>query len=168
MPHLRWSILPLGLAACAPAQAPPAVPPPAQAAAATSGISLAAFRQLRWLEGRWRGDQPNGQPFFEGYRFENDSTLRSYSYADATSRVPTDSGAITLRAGQVTTGSGGARWIADELTAARIRFVPLAGVGNSFVWEKTSPDAWTATLSWPATAERPPRQVVYQMTRLEP
>lgn len=165
--HLRRFALVAALAACAPAPTPPA-PQPAEADAVGAGISLAAFRQLRWVEGRWRGEQPNGQPFFEGYRFENDSTIRSYSYPDAASRVPSDSGAITLRAGRVTTGSGGARWIADELTAARIRFVPLAGVSNSFVWERTSPDAWTATLSFPATAERPAREVVYPMTRLRP
>lgn len=161
----RWFVLAAALAACAPAH-PPA-PAPAEAPGG-SGITVAAFRQLRWVEGRWRGDQPNGEPFFESYRFENDSTIRSYTYADATNRVPTDSGAITLRAGQVTTGTGAARWVAAELTATRVRFVPLAGVRNSFVWERTSPDAWTATLSWPATADRPAREVIYPMRRLEP
>jgi hypothetical protein len=156
------TVLLAGLVACAPA------PALAQAAAADSGVSVAAFGQLRWVEGRWRGEQPNGQPFFEAYRFENDSTIRSYTYADAASTVPTDSGAITLRGGQVTTGGGGARWAAAELTATRIRFAPVAGARNAFVWERTSADAWTATLSWPATAERPTREVVYPMSRLRP
>lgn len=162
--RLRLLVLVAGLVACAPAQAQV----PAAPAAVGAGISLAAFQQLRWIEGRWQGEQPDGGHFVESYRFENDSTIRSYTYADAESRVPTDSGAITLRAGQVTTGSGTARWVAVELTDTRVHFAPLAGVRNSFVWEKSSPDAWVAFLHWPATAERPEREVVYPMTRLRP
>ena len=142
--------------------------PAAAQDAPAGGTTVAAFQQLRWIEGRWRGEQPNGPAFFEEYRFENDSTIRSYTFADAASRVPTDSGAIMLRGGQVTTGSGGTRWAAAELAAGRARFEPVAGARNSFVWQRTSPDAWTATLSWPATADRPAREVVYPMTRLRP
>jgi hypothetical protein len=112
--------------------------------------------------------QPNGRPFFERYRFENDSTIRSYTYPDAEATAPTDSGEIVLRAGRVTTGSGGARWIADELTATRASFVPLTGARNSFVWERKTADSWTATLRTPASADRPASEVVYPMTRLAP
>ena len=131
-------------------------------------VSPAEFQQLRWMEGRWRGEEPNGQSFFEGYRFENDSTIRSYTYADSANRVPTDSGAIALRGGEVTSGSEGARWVASELTASHIEFAPQVGVRNSFVWQRESDDAWTATLRWPGTADRPAREVVYRMRRLSP
>ena len=171
--HCRWwtGIL-LVAGACASPQAAPRAAGGSVAAvdgaARPPRISVAAFRQLRWLEGRWRGDQPDGNPFFEGYRFENDSTIRSYTYADSVTRVAADSGAIVLRGGEVTTGSERASWAASGLTATRIEFVPRAGARNSFVWEKSSPDSWTATLRWPATADRPAREVVYPMRRLSP
>jgi hypothetical protein len=166
---MRWMILPLALFVAACAQPAPRAPAaPASTPGAPASVSVSGFQNLRWVAGRWRGMQPNGRPFFERYRFENDSTIRSYTYADSTATLPADSGEIVLRAGQVTTGSGGARWVADEITATRVSFVPLRGASNSFVWERTSPDSWTATLRTPATADRPAREVVYPMTRLEP
>ena len=170
---MRWKILSLLLVAAACGQTAPRgdAAPPASAAvspATPAAVSASGFQSLRWVVGKWRGMQPDGAAFYERYRFENDSTIRSYTYADSVGTVPTDSGEIVLRAGQVTTGSGAARWVVDELTANRVSFAPLAGVQNSFVWERTSTDAWTATLRWPASGDRPARQVVYPMTRLAP
>jgi hypothetical protein len=161
-------VLVAGVAACgSPRTSAPA------AAAVREGevrsISVQEFQQLRWVEGRWRGDQPDGKPFYEAYRFVNDSTIRSYSYADSASgAVPSDSGFIALRGGEVTTGGEGARWVASQLTASRIDFAPRVGASNSFTWQRASADAWTATLRWPATADRPAREVIYPMRRLAP
>src|SRR5688500_19391052 len=38
-------------------------------------LTAAELQKLRWIEGSWRGTGVNQPPFFERYRFENDSTL---------------------------------------------------------------------------------------------
>jgi len=129
----------------------------------------AGFAQLRWIEGAWQGVGGEGtdqEPFFEGYRMVDDSTMRTYTYDDAENPVPSDSGTITLRGGIVETGSEGSRYVATDLAEGRIHFEPAFGARNAFTWERTSPDAWTATLTWPATATEPAGSRVYLMTRL--
>jgi hypothetical protein len=37
---------------------------------------------LRWIEGTWRGSGVDQAPFFERYRFENESTLAVDSFSD--------------------------------------------------------------------------------------
>lgn len=133
---------------------------------AARAVSVAEFGTLRWLEGRWRGTQPDGRPFYESYRVADDSTITTYP--DATSTTPSDSGAVALRGGVVATGSGGARWVVAELEPGRVHFAPDGSAQNHFTWVRRSPDAWTATLVWPATPERSAREVVYEMQRLRP
>jgi hypothetical protein len=36
------------------------------------------FKNLRWLEGSWKGDY-NGQPFYEGWRLVNNELVNSRS-----------------------------------------------------------------------------------------
>jgi hypothetical protein len=141
-------------------QRPPSPDPPAPVAVR---VSAEQFRALAWLDGRWRGTMPDGKPFFEGYRMLNDSTVRSYDYPDSTAVVPSDSGAISLRGGELVTGSGGREWVATELGEGFARFEPRRGAKNSFTWQRTGPDAWTATLRW--AAEAPVRETVYSMVR---
>lgn len=132
-------------------------------------FTVAGFAQLRWIEGAWQGVGGEGtdqEPFFEGYRMVDDSTMRTYTYDDAENPVPSDSGTITLRGGIVETGGEGARYVATNLVDGRIHFEPAFGARNAFTWERTSPDAWTATLSWPASAGQPAGTRVYLMTRL--
>lgn len=160
----------IAAASCSPADDLPGTNRPAELTTTVSPqpltVTTDAFRMLGWLEGRWRGDQPNGLPFFEEYRFENDSTIRSFTYADSVTSTPTDSGAIVLRNSVVTTGSEGTRWAVRELSESRVGFEPQVGADNSFVWERVSSDAWTATLRWPGTKNRPAREVVYRMARV--
>ena len=154
------------VAACSPATTPRASAPAAVALRTTPPFTAAEFRQLRWLEGRWRGGQPNGERFYEGYRLANDSTLRSYDFADSVSTTPKDSSEIRLRSGVIVSGSGNTRWEVAELSGARVHFIPVQGARNDFTWEKLSADEWKATLHWPANADRAERTVIYPMTRL--
>jgi hypothetical protein len=144
----------VGLIACA--APPPHTPPVTQPNPLT---------QVRWLEGRWTGIQQNGHVFFEGYHFLNDSTIRTYSFADSLSVAPTDSGTIQSRGGTITTGEGSSLWAVDLLTADSVRFAPVRGASNTFVWRRLSADQWVAVLSWPATPDRAARRVEYLMRR---
>lgn len=156
------------LGACsAPAQRPTG------AAAGPTGtapltVDLAAFGTLQWLEGHWRGTRPDGTPFFERYRFADDSTLYTFTFPDSSGLTPSDSGVIVLRGGAVVSEQGGARWVVTELADGRVRFDPLADARHSLTWVRRSPDAWVSTLRWPPGADGRAREVVYPMRRLPP
>lgn len=131
----------IAVGACAAKDVPP---PPAPAAR----VSAAQFGQLRWLEGRWRGAEEAGAPFFESYRFLDDSTIASYSYSDSTFATVTDSGRIEFRGDSVTSGWPVAERVATALDSASIAFSAPARGGNTFSWHLEAPGAWTARLAW--------------------
>jgi hypothetical protein len=145
------------------AESPATGPPVAEPTPIT--VTAAEFAGLRWLEGRWVGHGPDGKPFFEGYRVADDSTIVTYGYPDAASTTPGDSSTIALRAGVVTTGEGG-RYVLTELSDGHAQFSPRGPARNSFDWDRTSPNAWVATLRWPDNSDGSAREVVYQMRRL--
>jgi len=126
-------------------------------------VSPADFRQLGWIEGRWVGHAPDGRPFYEEYRFTDDSTIGTWSYADSTAGTPVDSGAIRLRAGQVTSGNDMVAWVVTALDANRVAFAPQRGVRNSFSWERGAQGGWVARLHWTADGRQPAGDVVYHM-----
>lgn len=125
---------------------------------------MAQLQGLRWLEGHWRGTGEDQMPFYEGYRFLNDSTIQTKNYTDSTLTQVADSGHIALVGGRLTSGSGNARWGATEIDSLHVHFEPQEGVQNAFTWTYQSPSAWTATLHW--TEDGQPIRRVYQMQRL--
>jgi hypothetical protein len=124
-------------------------------------VSVAQFRSLAWLEGTWRGEGGGNRPFYERYRFVDDSTLRSWELADSLGTVR-DSGMIALRGGHVTTGNYGV----TRIEVGAVRFDPVRNASNDFTWTRDDGDGWTAVLHWPATASRPERSVTYVMRRI--
>src|SRR6267142_3541811 len=85
---------------------------PSPPVATPAPVSLDQFQTLHWLEGTWRGTGPGVTPFYESYRYLNDSTIRSFSYPDSTFAEARDSGTIAWRSGQVTSGDSGFSWVA--------------------------------------------------------
>ena len=154
----------LFLCACRKAeQAPPPPPPPSSPVALA--VTPAQFRGLAWLEGRWIGTQDGAGHFYEGYRFADDSTLRTYDYADSSAAPPSDSGEIILRADTVFSGSGNSRYVLTALDSASAHFAPLANARNAFTWRRNADSSWTATLAWrDSTGQQ--RTRVYEMRRL--
>jgi hypothetical protein len=127
--------------------------------------SLAQFRQLRWLEGRWRGGLPDGGSFYEQYRWLDDSTIAMHGFADSTFTRATDSARISLRYGVIANDGAAARWVAQGLDSSSVHFVPMRGASNSFRWVRESPTRWTATLQSPAREGRA-QSTVYRMQRI--
>lgn len=126
-------------------------------------VSPSEFRKLNWIEGGWMGAEPDGSAFYEEYRFKDDSTIGTWSYADSASTVPNDSGEIRLRAGRVTSGNDLVAWVVTSLDRGDIEFAPLRGARNSFTWRRGSDGGWAASLHWPADGSRPAKDVVYHM-----
>jgi hypothetical protein len=170
----------LALAACdppprapaAPALSPAAAPatstapaPPAATSQTPARITVADFRKLRWIEGSWRGSGDGQAPFYERYRFPDDSTLVVDAFPDSTLSTVGESTRFELRGG--TLGNpGGVRWVASRLDDRAVDFVPVAGARNTFTWRFESPDRWTALLHWPASDTRPARDATYPMERV--
>lgn len=152
-------------AAAAAAPAPPLPTPPRIAA---------NLRALKWITGTWRGSGVGQAPFYERYRLADDSTLVVESFADSTLRTVSEVTRFALRDSALTSlpGASGeppagvARWYGSALSNDSVRFEPLTGARNSFVWARgTTANEWLARLTWPATGDRPARVVSYAMRR---
>lgn len=159
------------LVACAPARSEPVAPVPVEeegGIAIAARMSLTGFQRLRWLEGTWRGSGVDAAPFWERYAFVNDSTIRLESFGDSALTGEPEVGTIRWRDGRVTTGSGGALWVVTAFDETTLRFDPVAGARNWFVWSRDAhdDDAWTAVLSWPASGTVPARERIYTLRRI--
>jgi len=129
-------------------------------------ISTSELKNLRWIEGTWRGSGDVQKPFFERYYFENDSTLAVETFTDETLTKVEDVTRFELKDGQLGNSGEGARWVATQLDKKSITFEPISHARNTFRWERQSKKLWKAVLNWPATAKAPAKQKVYQMERL--
>jgi hypothetical protein len=121
--------------------------------------------KLRWIEGTWRGTGDVEKPFYERYRFENDSTLVVETFDNEKVDKVTDSTRFELKDGQFGNGGNDSRWAATAIDDNAVTFEPVAKARNSFRWQRASKDLWQAILSWPAADNKPARQRVYRMER---
>jgi len=126
-------------------------------------FSTADLNKLRWIEGTWRGSGVDQPPFFERYRFENESTLAVDSFPDEKLDKVEDTSRFELKDGRFANPSYAASSIDDN----GINFEPIANAKNSFRWERVSDNAWKATLKWPAEGNKPARERVYNMERIQ-
>lgn len=130
-----------------------------------ANITPAAFARLKWLDGKWRGVGTSGTrqaPFYERYRFVDDSTLVFGSYADSTFTRVSGTGRHEARRGRLTNVGQGPRWIAVRLDEVTVVFAPLERAENWLTWRRESTDQWTAILEW-KTAEGTERRLDYRM-----
>ena len=125
-------------------------------------FSTAEISKLRWIEGTWRGSGVDQAPFFERYRFENESTLAVDSFPDEKLDKVEDTSRFELKDGRFGNGS----YVASSIDDNGINFDPVANAKNSFRWERISNNAWKATLKWPAEGNKPARERVYNMERI--
>jgi hypothetical protein len=154
---IRFLLFAMFLAGCAQpsvAQTPP-----------LKKFSASDLEKLRWIEGSWRGTGDVESPFFERYRFENESTLAVDSFTDEKLTKIDETTRFELKDGQFGNGGDGSRWIASAIDDRGITFVPLLKARNSFRWQRESDNTWTAILTWPAAEGKPERKRVYKMER---
>jgi len=147
------------IAAQSNASAPVAEPTPAT-------LTTADVAKLKWIIGSWKGTGDVEKPFYERYRFEGESTLAVDGFPDETLAKSDSTTLFALKDGKMG-NSGETRWAASEITADSITFVPVAAARNTFKWQRVSDNEWKAILSWPATADKPARQRVYKMERVD-
>ena len=134
------------------------------AAPAPARVTRADLARLRWIAGSWRGTGDGQAPFYERYRFVDDSTLLVDSFADSTLARVTETARYELRGGRLG-NTGDVRWVAVAIDGQSVSFAPVARARNGFTWRRDAADAWTAVLRWPAAGGQPERTRTYTLTR---
>jgi hypothetical protein len=165
----------LSLLALAPRAGVAQSSPPPQAAKAPQPARLTTrqLAQLRWIVGDWRGSGTNGtvqSPFYERYRFVDDSTLLVESFADSTFGLVTETARWELRGGRLANAGTGAQWVAVRLDSRGADFAPVARARNTFRWARAQgagarPAEWRATIS-PTENAAASAQKHYRMQRV--
>ena len=104
----------------------------------TVRYSLADFQALRYVEGDWRGSGYDGGPFFETYRFVNDSTIEMTAWADSSMTAAREQSQYILRGGVIQT-SKGARLVRVDQDGHRFE-----AASHGWTFRQESADRWTA------------------------
>ena len=107
----------------------------------------ADLSRLRFLEGRWRGEGPDGRPFYEAYDFPEPARLRSRRYPDAEFSAPTDGSTVALEDGEIVSRWGAFTWRAVEVAAGRACFDPV-DAPSSFCWRRVDDDHVDVVQRW--------------------
>ncbi len=141
---------------------------PCQRPAPDPGLAIGQtdFARLQWIEGSWRGRASGGAPFFERYHFDNDSTLVVESFADSKFSKRTDQVRYLWRDRHFGKRGPGPQWVATSFDSVSVGFKPAAGGGNALIWRRVDEDHWSAVMTWPPTLDKPAREVVYKMERV--
>ena len=126
-------------------------------------IAPSELRKLRWIEGTWRGTGGDVPPFYERYRFENESALVVETFADEKFTTVNDTSRFELKDGHFGHSEGESGSVATAFDDNSISFDPI-GKGNSFRWQRESADSWKAVLNWIDKAGNP-KERIYNMER---
>ena len=146
-------------------QAQPA--PPAQSPSPSpKSITTNELAKLRWIEGTWRGTGIDQPPFYERYKFENDSTLVVEGLADETLSKVNDTSRFELKDGHFGHSEGESGSVATALDDNSITFAPV-GKGNYFRFQRESENSWKAILNWTAK-DGTAKERIYHMERVSP
>ena len=140
--------------------------PQAQASPSPANMTVTDLAKLRWIEGSWKGTGDIDKPFYERYKFENDTTLLSEGIEDESFTKVTEASRFVLKDGMFAKAGDGPGYYATAIDDKSISFAPRGGANNSFVWERESADVWKATLKW-TDKSGTPKQRVYRMDRVK-
>jgi hypothetical protein len=125
---------------------------------APARITLEQFKGLRFLEGSWKGSGYQPGPFYESYRFINDSTIAMFGWTDSTFSKKSDSTRYLFRNGQVRSGDGRAALM--RIDSLGYHFQTISGQRYGWSFRPLSPDRWQAVLNQGRT--------IYTLDRVAP
>ena len=120
---------------------------PVEPQTATPMFTEEAMTSLKFLEGRWSGEAPDGSVFFEEYDFPDASTMRSRRYGDAGFAEVLDGSTVSLRDGKVTSTWGEFTWEAVSIDGDTAQFRPV-NAPSSFSWRRVDANAVEVVQNW--------------------
>ncbi|GEM_PF-690291 len=135
----------------------------ATAVAQPRTFSQRDFEQLKFLEGRWQGKAPDGEAFYEEFRFESPTRMRATRYTDQRYAQVEDSSIMALEGGTVTSTWKEYRWRASALDEGQACFEPVDGQ-IAFCWKRIADGRVDVIQRFPDEQGRP-LQYVLQLQR---
>lgn len=130
------------------ASASPSVTPTTLQSPVPKHITPTDLAKLRWIEGTWRGTGGDVPPFYERYKFENDSTLVVETLTDETLKTVSDTSRFELKDGQFGNNEGAAGSVATALDDNSVTFAPTGKARNFFRFQHEAENSWKAILNW--------------------
>ena len=126
-------------------------------------FSLDDFGKLQFLEGRWKGQSPDGRDFFEEYDRPDQRTFRSRRFGSEAFTEPSDGSTITFLDGEVLSAWGEFTWRASEIGAAHAVFAPV-NAPTQFTWRRLDERTLEAHQRWSTDGNE--QQHTIQMTKV--
>jgi hypothetical protein len=103
------------------------------------------LRKIKWIEGKWKGLY-NGKPFYEIYRFVNDSTLESTGYEwDGKDSSKTTKSYLHFKDGAYYLGEK-QNYKVVSITEGEINMLPNVEANNEVLWKYRDSTGWDAIL----------------------
>lgn len=127
-------------------------------------FSQEQFDHLRFLEGRWIGTGPDGQPFYEQYAFVDPTTLESARYKDRSFSERTDSSRVELKDGAIVSSWNEFTWRVASIAPGKACFDPV-DAPSAFCWERASDETVEVTQRW-TDDKGEPQQYVLTLRKL--
>jgi len=128
-------------------------------------FSIEEFARLAFLSGRWKGEAPDGTPFYEEYDQPEPHVMRSRRFDDATFSRYGDGSTITFQDGEVTAQWGEFTWRATGIAADAAHFEPLEAPSH-FSWHRIDDDTLEARQRWSSDGQE--HSYTMAMTRIAP
>jgi hypothetical protein len=114
-------------------------------AGTTIQYSKGDLKKIKWIEGKWKGIY-KGAPFYEMYRFVNDSTLESLSYDwNGKDSSGTKRSYVHFKDGVYYLGDK-QNYKVVAITEFEIKMLPNVEAHNSVLWKYRDSTGWDAIL----------------------
>jgi len=102
--------------------------------------------KIKWIEGKWKGLY-KGQPFYEIYRFSNDSTVEITSFEwDGKDSSKTTMSYLYYKEGSYYLGEK-QNYKTTSITDKEIKMVPNVEAYNHILWKYRDSTGWDAILT---------------------
>jgi hypothetical protein len=103
------------------------------------------LKKIKWIEGKWKGLY-KGDPFYEIYRFINDSTLESIGYDwNGKDSSNTKKSYVYFKDGVYYLGEK-QNYKVVSITETEIKMVPNVDAHNDVLWKYRDSTGWDAVL----------------------
>jgi len=126
-------------------------------------FSLDEFAQLQFLEGRWKGESPDGKEFFEQYDRPEPGVFQSRRFPDAGFTEHTDGATISFQDGEVVSQWNEFTWKAARIAPDSADFEPV-NAPSRFTWRRVDERTLEATQHWSADGKE--QQYTLRMQRV--
>ena len=127
-------------------------------------FSLDDFGKLQFLEGRWKGQGPDGKEFFEQYDRPDLRTFRSRRFGSAAFTDASDGSTISFLDGEVLSSWGEFTWRASEIGLAHATFAPV-NAPTQFTWRRLDAGTLEAHQRWSSDGGEQQQHTI-RMTRI--